>query len=184
MTIFFINPFLEAAGGDFESIATVTVGSGGASSIEFTSIPGTYQHLQLRGICMGTESSDWRAIRMTFNGVTTTTYARHVLGGTGSSVFASATTSQDRIEFGFAVASTNIPGAFICDILDYGNTSKSATVRVFSGAERNATPSQVEVSSGLWTSTDAISTITLTPVAVSSNNFRQHSTVALYGIKA
>jgi hypothetical protein len=32
---------------DFESIATVTVGGGGASSISFTSIPATYKHLQL-----------------------------------------------------------------------------------------------------------------------------------------
>ena len=35
---------------EFESIATVTVGSGGSSTISFTSIPGTYKHLQVRGI--------------------------------------------------------------------------------------------------------------------------------------
>jgi hypothetical protein len=35
---------------DFESIATVTVGGGGAATVEFTSIPGTYQHLQIRAI--------------------------------------------------------------------------------------------------------------------------------------
>jgi hypothetical protein len=34
--------------GDFESIATVTVGGGGAANVEFTSIPATYTHLQLR----------------------------------------------------------------------------------------------------------------------------------------
>ena len=32
----------------YESIATVTVGSGGAANVEFTSIPGTYTHLQIR----------------------------------------------------------------------------------------------------------------------------------------
>ena len=32
----------------YESIATVTVGSGGTSEINFTSIPATYTHLQLR----------------------------------------------------------------------------------------------------------------------------------------
>ena len=31
--------------GDFESIATVTVSSGGQSTIEFTSIPSTYKDL-------------------------------------------------------------------------------------------------------------------------------------------
>jgi hypothetical protein len=39
-----------AAVGDFESIATVSVGSGGAADVEFTSIPATYTHLQIRGI--------------------------------------------------------------------------------------------------------------------------------------
>jgi hypothetical protein len=37
---------LTAAAGDFESIATVTVGSGGSAVISFTSIPSTYAHLQ------------------------------------------------------------------------------------------------------------------------------------------
>ena len=36
--------------GSYESIATVTVGSGGAASVEFTSIPSTYTHLQIRAI--------------------------------------------------------------------------------------------------------------------------------------
>ena len=35
---------------DYESIATVSVGSGGAADVEFTSIPGTYTHLQIRWI--------------------------------------------------------------------------------------------------------------------------------------
>ena len=32
----------------YESIATVTVGSGGSSSLTFSSIPATYTHLQIR----------------------------------------------------------------------------------------------------------------------------------------
>ena len=43
-----VTPF--AADGNYESIATVTVGSGGTSTISFTSIPQTYTHLQLRYI--------------------------------------------------------------------------------------------------------------------------------------
>jgi hypothetical protein len=34
----------------YESIATVTVGGGGAATVAFTSIPATYTHLQIRGI--------------------------------------------------------------------------------------------------------------------------------------
>jgi hypothetical protein len=47
---------LTAAVGDFESIATVTVGGGGAATVEFTSIPATYTHLQLRYIAQKTSN--------------------------------------------------------------------------------------------------------------------------------
>ena len=40
----------------FESIQTVTVGSGGQSSISFSSIPSTYKHLQLRCFAAGAGS--------------------------------------------------------------------------------------------------------------------------------
>jgi hypothetical protein len=68
--------------GSFESIATVTVGGGGASSIEFTSIPGTYQHLQVRLI--GRSSSTGATgnnFDLTLNGDTASNYAYHGLYG-------------------------------------------------------------------------------------------------------
>jgi hypothetical protein len=46
-----------SAVGDYESIATVTVGSGGAANVEFTSIPATYTHLQLR--LLASRSNMW-----------------------------------------------------------------------------------------------------------------------------
>jgi hypothetical protein len=45
------NPAFELPTGDFESIATVTVGGGGAAMWSFTSIPATYKHLQLERYC-------------------------------------------------------------------------------------------------------------------------------------
>ena len=42
---------------DFESIATVSVGSGGAANVEFTSIPATFTHLQIRAILKTTTSA-------------------------------------------------------------------------------------------------------------------------------
>ena len=44
-----------AAGGSYESIATVTSsGSGGSTDLSFTSIPSTYQHLQIAVISIVT----------------------------------------------------------------------------------------------------------------------------------
>jgi hypothetical protein len=42
----------------YESIAVSTVGSGGASSVSFTSIPGTYSHLQIRYLGRDNRASD------------------------------------------------------------------------------------------------------------------------------
>lgn len=42
----FWNPWSPST--DYDSIATTTVGAGGAASITFSSIPSTYQHLQIR----------------------------------------------------------------------------------------------------------------------------------------
>ena len=41
----------------YDSIATVTVGSGGSSSIVFSSIPQTYKHLQIRGFVQTTRAT-------------------------------------------------------------------------------------------------------------------------------
>ncbi len=70
--------------GDYESIATVSVGSGGSSSISFTSIPATYTHLQVRGIVRSNRADTGDDIKINFNGVTTTSYSSHIVGGNGS----------------------------------------------------------------------------------------------------
>jgi len=77
--MFFINPFIYAGGGDFESIATVTVGSGGAASIEFASIPSTFQHLQIR--FMGLLSSSNQGVWVRFNDDSAANYSCHLLYG-------------------------------------------------------------------------------------------------------
>jgi len=77
-----------AAAGDFESIATVTVGSGGASYAEFTSIPSTYTHLQIRTMARGTRADVGDGLILQFNGDTASNYSSHYLYANGASVFA------------------------------------------------------------------------------------------------
>ena len=184
MSVFFINPFLGAADGDYESIATVTVGSGGASSIEFTSIPGTYQHLQLRCIGRTNRSAAADGVKMTFNSDTGANYAWHDLGGNGSSAFAGGGGGASNIfldEFTAANAASSIFAGATIDILDYGSTSKNKTTRGFVGNDRNGS-GVIYLRSGLWRSTNAVTSIALVPNQGTS--FVQHSTFALYGIKA
>ena len=183
--MFFLNPFaLAAAGGDFESIATVTVGSGGASSIEFTSIGTGWQHLQLRFIARTAYSAAEDLINIKVNTDTGSNYAYHALFGNGSSASANNFTSQTVAYAQRATATSatsSVFGAGVLDILDYASTSKNKTFRGLGGWDNNGSGT-IYVYSNLWMSTAAITALTLT--SYQSSNFSQHSTFALYGVKA
>ena len=161
----------------YESIATVTVGAGGQSTITFSSIPSTYQHLQIRYFSQSTSGESIPLLR--FNSDTGSNYAWHQLYGDGSSAGSSGGTSSTSIYANNYPSNANIFGASVLDILDYANTSKYKTTRVLGGYDTNG-GGQALLRSGLWMSTSAISTITFSP---SSGNFSQYSSFALYGIK-
>jgi hypothetical protein len=169
----------------FESIATVSVGSGGAANVEFTSIPATFTHLQVRAIARttrtGSSGNDYLGIK--FNSDSGSNYAYHLLYGNGSTVTAQASTSSTTIYNGNAPrdgATASIYGVNVFDILDYANTNKYKTVRTLGGADTNGA-GQITFSSGLWMSTSAITSITLSP---ESDSWKQYSTFALYGIRS
>jgi hypothetical protein len=175
----------------YESIATVTVGGGGASTITFSSIPSTFKHLQVRFFFQdnrGTYGSDDIGFRVGNGSIDTgNNYAWHDLYGNGSSAAAQNVTSTSRMELnnasGTGVASNF--GAGVMDILDYANTSKYKTIRSLHGNDVNGTVSgfggRIALDSGLWQNTAAISTIQFAPLYGSS--FNQYSHAALYGIK-
>jgi hypothetical protein len=167
----------------YESIATVTVGSGGVSSLSFASIPSTFKHLQLRSIQRNTTGGTGIQIGLvTFNSDTGSNYARHNLVGNGSSASASAATSTTAVWAGVqpqAGELANSFGASVVDILDYANTNKYKTTRTLEGFDLNGS-GEVNFRSGLWQSTAAINEIRVT---ASSGNIAQYSVFALYGIK-
>jgi len=168
----------------FESIATTTVGSGGAADVEFTSIPATYTHLQLRAIARTNYSggvTDTLVIRI--NSDTGNNYAWHQVGGNGSSAFAQSGTTTNLIYASYIASSTSgtsVFGASIIDILDYANTNKYKTLRNLTGEDRNG-GGDLTLGSGLWQNTNAITSIKLTQGEGTS--FAQYSHFALYGIK-
>jgi hypothetical protein len=170
------------AGGDYESIATVTVGSGGASSITFSSIPSTYSHLQIRGIAKNASGSQ-QDIAVQFNSDGGNNYSGHYLLGNGSSASAGGFSSNFLTKISEVLApsgSANVFGVDITDILDYSNSNKYKTIRNLSGWDANGS-GNIYLSSGLWMSSSAISNIYMFPTA--SANFAQYSSFALYGIK-
>jgi hypothetical protein len=166
----------------YESIATVTVGSGGAANVEFTSIAADWTHLQIRGISKTDRADDNDSVKMQFNNDTGSTYSTHVLLGSGSSASASGSANQTGA-LTFVGAGNNVASVFgggVIDILDYKDTNKYKTVRSLGGYESNST-GFVTFYSGNWRSTSAITSIKLFPNV--GSNFNQYSQFALYGIK-
>jgi hypothetical protein len=172
----------------YESIATVTVGSGGQSTITFSSIPSTYKHLQLR-IAASTDRGTFALdnVFVTLNSDTNANYSHHFLQGDGSSASAGASANTTDVRSGSlpSSAAANVFGVSIFDILDYKNTDKYKTIKSLSGFDLNGTVSGIggflQFYSGNWRSTSAINSITLN--RQSGTNFIQHSSFALYGIK-
>ena len=169
-------------GGSYDAIGTATVGSGGQSTITFSSIPGTYKHLQIRAIAKDSQASSSHSLRIQFNSDTGSNYTYHAVIGDGSSASAGALTSQTNLFPGFVMGTTgtNVFAVSIHDILDYANTNKYKVIRTLSGVDNNGS-GNMGLFSGLWINTNAITSITILPAA--STNFTQYSQFDLYGIK-
>jgi hypothetical protein len=177
-------------GGDFESIATTTVGAGGAGSISFTGIPSTYMHLQLRIISRSTSTSaNGITTGIRFNGDTGSNYSLHYLSayqGLAAGVESAGIANTSQMYVAVFPADGNAASIFssqVVDIFDYKNTNKNKTVRSIGGYDMNASGSgynYVTLYSGNWRSTSAVTSIDFTMVA---GDYAQYSSFALYGIK-
>jgi hypothetical protein len=159
----------------FDSIATTTL-STATASITFSSIPATYKHLQLRTLAQQASTGGYVEIILnnaTFN-------RRHYLYGDGASANAGADTTNAPGIFSSAFSSGNsVFAGSVIDILDYTSTDKNKVTRSLGGVDNNGSGA-IYFMSGLYTSSTAITSITLNAI---SQNFTTNSSFALYGIK-
>jgi hypothetical protein len=181
--------FTRDAPGDieaFEHIATLN-GTGSSSTITFSSIPQTFKHLQVRYVTKDDGNSTVpRPLDVRYNGQLST-YRSHILTGTGSTLYSETTTAMT---IGYTPVLTGASNAFaagIFDILDYADTNKTATFRNFSGYTNGSsgdsypqTISQVAMTSGMRTTTTAITSLTF---VTGWGNFVTQARFSLYGIK-
>jgi len=164
----------------YNAIATVTVGAGGASNIEFTSIPNLYTDLQILCSLKTSRTSAFDNFEMILNGNTSIIYSVRRLNGNGST--ASSTSETDNK---FDIVS-GINGAYSSDA--FSNVSvylpnyasgNNKTASFDDVAEYNNTQGEITMMAGLFSNTSAITSIKLQ----SGFNFVQYSTATLYGIK-
>lgn len=168
---------------DFESIATVTVGAGGAADITFSSIPSTYQHIQVRLSCRDNRAAAVNTIFIQVNGDTGNNYALHALAGDGSNASATGSSSVARgalLLAPSASATSNVFGSAVVDVLDYANANKNTTIRTLGGYDANGA-GHIRLFSSLWNNTNAVNSLKLFPDG--SASFVQYTHAALYGIK-
>ena len=161
-------------------ISSVTVGSGGSSTISFTSIPQTYTDL----VILGSDRIDtadgfpWREYNLRFNS-STSNFSNKWLLGINSGVQTATETANIYVRSVGSLATTNIFSSEYIYISNYtGSTNKSVYLDY---AEENNSSSTylLGIAAGLWADTSAITSIQLVPV---SGNFIQYSNVYLYGI--
>lgn len=165
----------------FKLISSVTVGAGGAASIDFTSIPSTYTDLVIKYSCRGDAATTDRGMFVRLNGDTGSNYTYKFVRGDGSSAGSGGTTTTFLYfgNFDAATSTANTFGNGEFYIPNYaGSTQKS--VSSDSVSENNATSAWTTLAAGLWTGTAAINAITL---YAESGNLVQFSSAQLYGIK-
>ena len=162
----------------YEAIATVTVGSGGAADIQFTSIPQTYTDLLLSLSLRDADTGgNWSEASIKPNGATSNRSQRSVYG-TGS---AAGSDSGSNI-YAWISNANNTASTFGNATVYIANyTSANAkSMSIDSVTENNATGALAVLNAALWNDSAAITSITITPEVA---NFAQYSTATLYGIK-
>ena len=168
----------------YEAIATVTVGSGGAANIEFTSIPATYTDLLLKTSLRTNKADTEEWVSLEFNGSGGTAYSMRMLYGNGTDALSLSTSSAADIQFSSMAVSTNSTSNTFSNAEYYipnyaGSNNKSISVDGVS--EANATKAFTNLTAGLWANSAAITSIKIFPDTTGS--FVQYSTATLYGIK-
>ena len=162
-----------------------------ASIIEFTSIPQTYEHLQLRISCRQTQYADSIDIAIRFGtgggavdgnynywGDRMSAYKAVVAAGAGynrnvtryASQFASGTNAEGQQY-----------GAGVIDILDYANSSKKTTLMGLGSTAVGAGYPWVHLGSGLWDNTGALDRIAIKGYGYGTANLIRGTSVTLYG---
>ena len=155
----------------YEPISTTTLGSA-ASSVTFSSIPATYTDLVL--ICSSSNTAGNRSFLMEINSDTGSNYSYTYMQGDGSSAASPRASNQTKMQI---ANFTTVRGTAIAQLQNYSNTTTYKTVL----SRGNAADTVVQAFVGLWRSTAAINSITL---SLNADNLAATSTFTLYGIKS
>jgi hypothetical protein len=153
-------------------INSTTVGSGGAASIIFSSIPATYTDLVVK-LSVRSDTTGYTTYILQLNGNNPSQIA---LVGTGAGV-SSNTSNYQFANAGGQTANTFTNTEFYISNYTSSNSKSVSTDEI---VENNATAARDELYAGLYSSvTSAVTSITITDMY---GSWVQYSTAYLYGI--
>jgi len=159
-------------------IDKATVGSGGVSSVTFSSIPQTYTDLKVvisaRGSTSGVDPTGY----ISFNG-STSTFTFKWLYGTGSAAGSTSGSTGQNWDYNGSTSTASTFGNAEIYIPNY-TSSNNKSFSIDTVQENNATYGSEIMGAALWSTGSAITTIAFSP---QSGTFNEFSTFYLYGIK-
>jgi hypothetical protein len=165
-----------------ELIGSTTVGSGGTSSINFTSIPGTYTDLSLHLSFRGVVAGAWVDTLIKFNGSVSTFENKYIYGNGANALTGTDAYAGSGGYVGGTTGGTSTSNTFSNTIIYIPNYAGSGLkpYTVDSAAESNDATAYLHIIAGLWSTSSAITSISL--VTNNGTNFAEYSTAYLYGI--
>jgi hypothetical protein len=160
-------------------IASNTVGSGGAATVTFSSIVGTYTDLVVKASVRTNRADDSiDGFIIQFNGDTGANYTNREIFGSGSSVGSNTTARAGLINGNTATSNTfSSTEIYIPNYAGSNNKSLSSD----GVTENNATAAFQTLDAFRWSDTSAITSILFKQS--NGTGFLQYSSFYLYGIK-
>lgn len=180
----YLNPTTSAwQAGNGQVLIQKQILSGTPASVSFTNIPQTFN--QLRLICMARTSRVFAfdTLGFQFNsdtGANYTTLAYDNNNGTSNTFANVSLTRSEPVVVAGASAATNCVGSGIVDIAYYSNTTFFKNINGTSLLGSLSTTQFTRVGGGVWSNTNAITSITI--FSTSSANFVNGSIFTLYGV--
>jgi hypothetical protein len=163
----------------FKKIASLTAGSGGVASFDFTGIPAVYSDLYVSLSARSANSSNFDNPRIAIN-TSTTGFSRLEFYSENASL--GSEFASDRI-IGVCPAGNTVANSFGALKLYLPNyvSGNNKAFSAFSTSQHNtSTPRALWYLGGIWANTATVSQITIS--LNTGANFVQYSTATLYGI--
>jgi hypothetical protein len=162
-------------------IQSITVGAGGASSINFDYIPQNFTDLILKVSARSSASGTYDSLGLYLNGVQSNR-TRIVLVGEGSPVYTNSSTYRDIAYINGNTSTSNLFSNAEVYIFNYSSSSfKCISSDSVYGTHSSTSSGLLTIFGGLWSSTEPITSISLDN-ATSGLSYLQHSSFSLYGI--